>query len=586
MSLPLWEECAWYVEVPEIEEEELKYEDFDKEYVEYDEEVDEPMEEQGDARLYEDPLTGLLHSDGDISFDICNEDASVINENEQLLKDASIAESMNEISQQLDATTVEGEYQDDEPEEEKEDADEHQVEEQEQRIDEQVKHIDEQVLDEQQQTANEQEQNADDQVVAEEEEEEEEEGEPEEEHAPLDGVDTENDVTTEHDAENGVTLTPEHEDADNNSQEHEINEELQNEIGTNETLEDIPHESEEQEGENLSDEEHETEIENETEEDMVEHENNVEDEVCTENDEFETVDISVDILESPEESVPEASKYKFPIDKSINKRMYLYLGAIYKIPCDAIVIGQVESLLDRHDGNDVIFTLAGIELEPQLAALAPCQTGDSVITTGGQMPCEYIIHSVGPKYDEKYLNASDHALFSAYKTALLLAAEKEVSSLIIGTIYKQTKNYPRFDAAHVALRTVRKFLEHTIGNIFQRIMFCVTSQEDFEIYSALMHAYFPRTEEDLEDQINLLPIELGDEWGEVKIPDRVVKLSVGPKPLPKESLEQYKHHSSSRGELVCSSDECKETGSDAGAHSPAGPKKLGVYNILCVLCWW
>ena len=558
MSLPLWEECAWYVEVPEIEEDELKYEDFDKEYVEYDEDVDEPMEEQGDARLYEDPLTGLLHSDGDISIDICNEGASVIDENEKLLEDDTAAESINEISHEV-AVTVEGEYQDDEPEEEKEDADEHQVEEQEQCIDEQVKHIDEQKLndDEQHQTENELNQNTEDQVGV-------------GEHDQQDDTAAANDVAQEFDAENDVALTPE--------------DEVQNENETNETLEDIPHEAEEQEGENLPEEERESEHENESksEIDIAGHE----DEVCTENDEFETVDISVDILESPEESVPEASKYKFPIDKSINKRMYLYLGEIYKIPCDAIVIGQVESLMDRHDGNDVIFTLAGIELEPQLAALAPCQTGDSVITTGGQMPCEYIIHSVGPKYDEKYLNASDHALFSAYKTALLLAAEKEVSSLIIGTIYKQTKNYPRFDAAHVALRTVRKFLEHSIGNIFQRIMFCVTSQEDFEIYSALMHAYFPRTEEDLEDQINLLPIELGDEWGEVKIPDRVVKLSVGPKPLPKESLEQYKHHSSSRGELVCSSDECKETSSDAGAHSPAGPKKLGVYIMLCVLCWW
>jgi hypothetical protein len=56
-------------------------------------------------------------------------------------------------------------------------------------------------------------------------------------------------------------------------------------------------------------------------------------------------------------------------------------------------------------------------------------------------------------------------------------------------------------------------------------MFCVNTQEDFEIYSALMHAYFPRSQDELDDQLNLLPIELGDEWGEVIIPDRVVKVS-------------------------------------------------------------
>jgi O-acetyl-ADP-ribose deacetylase (regulator of RNase III) len=243
------------------------------------------------------------------------------------------------------------------------------------------------------------------------------------------------------------------------------------------------------------------------------------DDVCDE------VNVLVDIIEEEYVEIPEPIQYKFPVNKSINKRMYLYLGEIYKLPCDAIVIGQVESLNDRLDGNDVIFTLAGPELEPELAQLAPCTTGDSVITHGWQMPCEWIIHSVGPKYDERYLVASDHALFSAYKSALLLAAEKEVQSLVIGTLYKQSKKYPRFDAAHVALRTVRKFLEHSVGDIFDRVMFCVNTQEDFEIYSALMHAYFPRSQDELDDQLNLLPIELGDEWGEVIIPDRVVKVS-------------------------------------------------------------
>jgi O-acetyl-ADP-ribose deacetylase (regulator of RNase III) len=278
-------------------------------------------------------------------------------------------------------------------------------------------------------------------------------------------------------------------------------------------------------------------------------------------------DISVNIVDEDGEPVEEPVTYRFPINKHINKRMYLYLGEIYKLPCDAIVVGQVENLRDKLDGNDVIFTLAGIELEPELAQLAPCTTGDCVVTKGWQMPCEWIIHAVGPKYDARYLEASDHALFSAYKKSLLLAAEKEVQSLVFGTIYKQSKNYPRFDAAHVALRTVRKFLEHSVGDNFDRVMFCVNTQEDFEIYSALMHAYFPRTQEELEDQANLLPIELGDEWGEIIIPDRVVKVSVGPKPLPVESLQQYKG----------ASEEAKDT--TPGGAAAAGPKKLGKWLV-------
>lgn len=276
-----------------------------------------------------------------------------------------------------------------------------------------------------------------------------------------------------------------------------------------------------------------------------------------------SAEISIDIVNSDEDSETPKPTYKFPINRSINRKMYLYLGEIYKLPCDAIVVGQVESLTDKNDGNDVIFTLAGIELEPELVSMAPCTTGDSVVTRGWQMPCEWIIHAVGPKYDERYLNASEHALFSAYKSALLLATEKEVQSLVIGTVYKQSKKYPRFEAAHVALRTVRKYLEHSVGDSLDRVMFCVNTQEDFEIYSALMHAYFPRSEEELQDQLNLLPIELGDEWGEIIIPDRVVKVSSGPQPLPAESLQQYKGYQ-----------EEKDT-----ASTPTGPVKLGIRDV-------
>lgn len=158
-------------------------------------------------------------------------------------------------------------------------------------------------------------------------------------------------------------------------------------------------------------------------------------------------------------------------------------------------------------------------VETEMADAIPVQTGTSVITIGGALPCDWIIHSVGPKYSDRYVMASDQALHSAYKSALLLAAEKKLKKLVINCIYLTSKKYPRFDAAHVALRTVRKFLEHAsgIGNCFQQVMFCVQNEDDFEIYSTLMTAYFPRSVEEMARQSNLLPKkeELGDDWGQV-----------------------------------------------------------------------
>ena len=74
-------------------------------------------------------------------------------------------------------------------------------------------------------------------------------------------------------------------------------------------------------------------------------------------------------------------------------------------------------------------------------------------------------------------------------------------------------------------------------------MFCFENYDDFEIYSTLLHAYFPRDQNELNEQSNFLPVEIGDEWGEIVIPDRLVRLSIGPQPLPKETLDQYRDSS-------------------------------------------
>eukprot|EP01038_Epipyxis_sp_PR26KG_P012518 gene12518-16790_t len=230
-------------------------------------------------------------------------------------------------------------------------------------------------------------------------------------------------------------------------------------------------------------------------------------------------------------AVIEEKPFSFVVNHDINRKMYLHCGEIYKLPADAIIIGQNENLTEKHDGNDAIFTLAGPEMDEELARLAPIQTGDSTITPGYALPSPWVIHAVGPKFDPRYLTASDHALYSAYHTALRLAVAQNVKVLIISCIYTRRKKYPRFDAAHVALRTLRKFLDQPAGEIFEQVMFCVPTQDDYEIYSALMTAYFPRNEDEVDNQQSLLPKELGNEWGEIVLPDRQLKVTVGPKPL-------------------------------------------------------
>lgn len=228
-----------------------------------------------------------------------------------------------------------------------------------------------------------------------------------------------------------------------------------------------------------------------------------------------------------------------PYSPHLAEKIYLYLGPCFKVPADALVVGQNESLTDRTDENEALLTLAGPAVEEELIDYSPIQTGESVCTGGGSLPVNNIIHAVGPRYDEKYITASNHALFSAYKSALLCAAEKSVADIVISCIYSRRKKFPRWEAAQIALRTIRKFLNHSIANSFRRIMFCVPTQEDFEIYSALLTAYFPRTVDEHRNAGNLLPQDLGDDWGELKIKERDLNLSVGPQPLREDEHAKY-----------------------------------------------
>ena len=107
----------------------------------------------------------------------------------------------------------------------------------------------------------------------------------------------------------------------------------------------------------------------------------------------------------------------YPCNNSISNKIHLFFGEAWKLPVDAIIIGQNETFKERTDGNESIFTLAGPEFEHAVIDLERTSTGTSAIVEGGTLGCKNVILSVGPKYDKKYINASISALHSAYRSA-------------------------------------------------------------------------------------------------------------------------------------------------------------------------
>nr|ACF78573.1 unknown [Zea mays] len=170
---------------------------------------------------------------------------------------------------------------------------------------------------------------------------------------------------------------------------------------------------------------------------------------------------------------------RFPVDQEINSRIYLWRGQPWNLEVDAVVNSTNESLDEAHSSPG-LHAAAGSGLAEECATLGGCRTGMAKMTNAYDLPARKVIHTVGPKYAVKYHTAAENALSHCYRSCLELLIENGLESIAMGCIYTEAKNYPREPAAHVAIRTVRRFLEKQKDKI-AGVVFCTTSSSDTEI---------------------------------------------------------------------------------------------------------
>ncbi|KAL3661071.1 hypothetical protein V7S43_014085 [Phytophthora oleae] len=214
----------------------------------------------------------------------------------------------------------------------------------------------------------------------------------------------------------------------------------------------------------------------------------------------------------------------FPISALLNAKLSLWRGQLYRLRVDAVVNSTSESMRESNGDFGKLLKAAGPEIGVECDAAGACRTGDAVLTRGCQLPAKFILHTVGPRYLPKYHNAAEHALHSCYHSVLTVVRENGLRSVAIGCIYTQRKGYPREEAAHVAARTVRRYLEH-YSDHFDRIFLCVDSVQDMYVYERVLPLYFPRTMEELQQSQQLLATrKLGNSFGEPIIAERKIRI--------------------------------------------------------------
>ncbi|XP_066382433.1 uncharacterized protein, partial [Miscanthus floridulus] len=151
---------------------------------------------------------------------------------------------------------------------------------------------------------------------------------------------------------------------------------------------------------------------------------------------------------------------RFPV----NSRIYLWHGPPWNLEVDAIINSTNESLDDAHSSPG-LHAAAGSGLAEECATLGGCRAGMAKMTNAYDLPARKVIHTEGPKYAVKYHTAAENALSHCYRSCLELLIENGLESIAMGCIY------PREPASHVAIKTVRRFLEKQKGKI-TGVIFC------------------------------------------------------------------------------------------------------------------
>jgi O-acetyl-ADP-ribose deacetylase (regulator of RNase III) len=174
--------------------------------------------------------------------------------------------------------------------------------------------------------------------------------------------------------------------------------------------------------------------------------------------------------------------------KEVLQKIEIIRGDITKQKTDAIVNAANSSLMGGGGVDGAIHRAGGPaileECKKIIAKQGGCPTGEAVITTGGNLPAKFVIHTVGPVWNGGKKGESEK-LSNCYINSLQVAVENGLNTIAFPNISTGVYGYPKKQAAEIALKTVSEFLR--VNSSITKVYFVCFDEENFKLYQSFIN---------------------------------------------------------------------------------------------------
>ena len=159
---------------------------------------------------------------------------------------------------------------------------------------------------------------------------------------------------------------------------------------------------------------------------------------------------------------------------------------ITTLQIDAIVNAANNSLTGGGGVDGAIHRAAGRQLREHCITLRGCETGHAKITPGFNLPAKFVIHAVGPVWNNGTAN-EEKLLALCYENSLQLAIENDIKTIAFPCIGTGAYRFPFDKAASIAIKTIDHFLNKNPS--IEKVFFVVFGDKNLSIYKRVFNNY-------------------------------------------------------------------------------------------------